>query len=135
MDLGSGDGRVVLAMARQGIRAEGIELNAWLVLFSKLRSYTTGLHRLASFSRRNLWKADLSKYDAISVFGVKEMMPMLEKKLSSEMREDAILVACRFKLPRWKPVYETEDIRGDKGLESVWVYRKQPTPEEEVPML
>jgi len=132
VDLGSGDGRVVLAMARQGIRSVGIELNAWLVLYSKFRALTLGLSHLATFRRQNLWKADLSRYDALSVFGVKEMMPMLEEKLSKEMQPEAVLVACRFKLPRWKPLYAQEDSRKDKGLESVWVYRKQPTPKEEV---
>lgn len=34
-DLGSGDGRIVIALAKQGYRAAGYELNYWLVLYSR----------------------------------------------------------------------------------------------------
>jgi len=35
VDVGSGDGRVVLAAAKNGLRAHGVELNLWLVLYSR----------------------------------------------------------------------------------------------------
>lgn len=70
----------------------------------------------------------MSKYHTLCVFGVVEMMPTLEAKLSKEMRDDAVLIACRFKLPNWKPHEAIEDPLGDKGLHSIWVYKKQGPP-------
>ena len=40
VDLGSGDGRIVIEAAKRGIPAEGVELNPWLVLYSR---YATAL--------------------------------------------------------------------------------------------
>ena len=117
IDLGSGDGRIVLEAARHGIYSAGVELNAWLVLYSKLKARFTGLSRFAHFQRNDLWKINLSKYDNIVIFGVAEMMPALKDKLMSEAKPDAKIIACRFPMPSWKPA---ESI--DEGIDSVWLY-------------
>ncbi|KAJ7370211.1 hypothetical protein OS493_033836 [Desmophyllum pertusum] len=44
VDLGSGDGRVVITAARQGYQAHGYELNQWLVWYSRLQARLQGLH-------------------------------------------------------------------------------------------
>ena len=97
VDLGSGDGRVVIALARQGHYAVGYELNLWLVLYSRWRALVSGVHSTTEFHRRNLWKvcvcvyrlqhthsispshtyelqADLSGYENIIFFGVESMV-------------------------------------------------------------
>jgi len=109
--------------------AIGYELNLWLVLWSRLQARRLGVHKTAKFYRRDLWKLDMSQpqFHNMCVFGVSEMMPTLERKLSAQMREDAILIACRFKLPTWTPDVEIEDPLGNKGLNSVWVYKRQET--------
>ncbi len=58
--------------ARRGFRAHGIELNYWLVLYSRLAAARTKMGAAggqATFSRQDLWKADLSGYDDIVIFG------------------------------------------------------------------
>jgi len=125
VDLGSGDGRLVIAAAKEGFPAIGYELNLWLVLYSKYKAWREGVSHRAKFYKRDLWKTDLSRFDNICVFGVKEMMPTLETKLHTEMKPNAILIACRFKLPNWKPMDQKVDSAGEMGLESVWVYQKQ----------
>lgn len=119
VDLGSGDGRVVIAAARHGYQAHGYELNQWLVWYSRLQARLQGLHEKATFSRANLWKVELSSFDTIVIFGVMEMMPKLQEKFQEEMKGDAQVLACRFPLPDWKP---TEVI--DEGIDSVWLYQK-----------
>ena len=42
--------------ARAGFHAEGIELNAWLVWYSRLMSRRLGLHSTTGFHRKDLWK-------------------------------------------------------------------------------
>ncbi|XP_048580315.1 ATP synthase subunit C lysine N-methyltransferase isoform X2 [Nematostella vectensis] len=73
VDLGSGDGRVVIAAAKQGCQAHGVELNPWLVYYSRLQARLQGLHNKATFSRQDLWKVNLKHYDNIVIFGVSEM--------------------------------------------------------------
>ncbi|KPP64160.1 hypothetical protein Z043_117529 [Scleropages formosus] len=58
VDIGSGDGRIVIAAAKQGFRAVGIELNPWLVWYSRYRAWREGVHHSTTFYRSDLWKVD-----------------------------------------------------------------------------
>ena len=123
VDIGSGDGRIVLATAKEGYRAHGIELNIWLVLYSRWRAL---LNRsacgTATFSKQDLWKSNLSEYHKVVIFGVEEMMPDLEKKLKKELEKDSEIVACRFPFPGLIP----SEIIGE-GIDTVWLYKMQKT--------
>jgi len=118
VDIGSGDGRIVLATARQGFQSHGVELNWWLVLYSRLVAYRSGLRKTATFARQDLWKASLKPYGNVVIFGVEEMMPQLEKKLSYELQTGSAVVACRFPFPNWVP-----DETIGEGIDSVWLYK------------
>lgn len=119
VDIGSGDGRIVLASAKAGYCAHGIELNIWLVLYSRwkalLRRNAGGT---ATFSKQDLWKSNLSEYQKVVIFGVEEMMPDLEKKLLNELKHNSEIAACRFPFPGLVPI----EIFGE-GIDSVWLYK------------
>ena len=117
VDLGSGDGRIVIAAARKGFVATGVELNLCLVLYSKLSARFHGLHHKAKFHRKDLWKIDYSLYDKVVIFGVAEMMPTLKEKLATEIGQNCKVIACRFPIPTW-----TEIDSIDEGIDSVWLY-------------
>ncbi|XP_072268107.1 ATP synthase subunit C lysine N-methyltransferase isoform X2 [Pyxicephalus adspersus] len=117
VDIGSGDGRIVIAAAKKGFQAEGYELNPWLVWYSRYRAWKEGVNRNAKFYISDLWKVDFSSYTNVVIFGVPEMMPGLEKKLQRELDESARVVACRFPFPHWIPDYTFEE-----GVDTVWVY-------------
>ncbi|XP_071449619.1 ATP synthase subunit C lysine N-methyltransferase [Hetaerina americana] len=125
VDLGSGDGRIVLFAARKGFKAKGVELNPWLVLYSRLhayREYKKGRileQCYPRFHRCDLWKFHLHPYANIVIFGVQEMMADLEEKLKEELAEGAVVAACRFPLPNWIP---TSTI--GSGIDTVWLYKK-----------
>ena len=74
VDIGSGDGRIVHLAAQNGYKAHGIELNPWLVLYSKYRSLRLGIRSTATFSRQDLWKSNFHTYDSIVIFGVEQMV-------------------------------------------------------------
>ena len=74
VDIGSGDGRIVHLAAQQGYLAHGIELNPWLVLYSRYRSLRLGLWRYAKFSRQDLWKSHFGSYPNVVIFGVEQMV-------------------------------------------------------------
>ena len=77
VDIGSGDGRIVHLTAEKGYRSHGIELNPWLVIYSKLKSWRLGLRLMATFSRQDLWKSNFAKYDNVVIFGVEQMVSFL----------------------------------------------------------
>lgn len=73
LDIGSGDGRIVLETAVKNFVSHGVELNPWLVLWSKFSAARKGI-RNAKFFRKDLWKYDLGKYDNVVIFGVEQMV-------------------------------------------------------------
>nr|SVE74537.1 EOG090X0HEX [Daphnia barbata] len=116
IDLGSGDGRIVLAAGQRGFQSHGVELNTVLVLYSKLTAWRQRIKN-ATFSRQDLFKVDYTKYDNIVIFGVEEMMPELETLFKQSLKSSSQVIACRFPLPNWKPAHVI-----GKGIDTVWVY-------------
>ncbi|XP_071626585.1 ATP synthase subunit C lysine N-methyltransferase [Temnothorax longispinosus] len=118
IDLGSGDGRIVLAAAKRGFKAHGIELNTWLVWYSRLQALINGLSSETAFLKQDLWKHHLGNYDNVVIFGVDQMMGDIEKKFNTELRRDSLVIACRFPLPNTRPVATI-----GHGVDTVWVYK------------
>ncbi|XP_032193658.1 ATP synthase subunit C lysine N-methyltransferase isoform X9 [Mustela erminea] len=73
VDIGSGDGRIVIAAAKAGFRAVGYELNPWLVWYSRYRAWREGVQDSAQFYISDLWKVTFSQYSNVIVFGVPQM--------------------------------------------------------------
>nr|SVE92746.1 EOG090X0HEX [Megafenestra aurita] len=116
IDLGSGDGRIVLAAGKKGFQSHGVELNSVLVLYSKFAAWQQRIKN-ATFSRQDLFKVDYTKYNNIVIFGVEEMMPELEALFEKSLTSSSQVIACRFPLPNWKPSH----VIGE-GIDTVWVY-------------
>ncbi|KAF5280479.1 hypothetical protein FQA39_LY18060 [Lamprigera yunnana] len=117
IDLGSGDGRVVLELARHNYESHGVEMNPWLVMYSKFAATAEGLHCNTKFYRSNLWKFPLSTYDNIIIFGVEQMMQDLENKIVTECKWNCNVVTCRFPLPNLVPLQTI-----GHGTDTVWLY-------------
>ncbi|XP_071836095.1 ATP synthase subunit C lysine N-methyltransferase-like [Apostichopus japonicus] len=117
-DLGSGDGRIVIAAARDGFKSHGIELNSFLVLYSKISARLAGVSSHATFRRQDLWKANLHSYDNVVIFGVTQMMETLGGKMEKELKDGCLVAACRFPVPDWTP---TRTI--GEGIDTVWLYQ------------
>ncbi|XP_068840153.1 ATP synthase subunit C lysine N-methyltransferase-like [Capricornis sumatraensis] len=101
VDIGSGDGRIVIAAAKEGFTAVGYELNPWLIWYSRYRAWREGVQASARFYISDLWK----------------MMAQLEEKLELELQDDARVIACRFPFPHWTPAQVTGE-----GIDTVWAY-------------
>ncbi|MGE3889924.1 MAG: cyclopropane-fatty-acyl-phospholipid synthase family protein, partial [Vicinamibacterales bacterium] len=68
MDLGSGDGRTVITAAKRGARALGIEYNPDMVELARGNAAKEGVSDRATFERGDLFEADLSKAQVITMF-------------------------------------------------------------------
>jgi len=100
LDLGSGDGRIVIAAAKKGLDSYGYEINPLFVLISIIRLHkkkSKGIIRLT-----NYWAQNLEQYDYITVWGVPSMMGRLEKKLLKELRPGAKVASNHLPFPNWK---------------------------------
>lgn len=83
VDLGSGDGRLLLIAAKKGYTAVGYEINPilWAISLWRLRKYPNAHAYLKS-----LWRADVRKADLVFTFLNKIYAGKLEKKLLAEMK-------------------------------------------------
>ncbi len=118
VDLGSGDGRTVIAAARRGARALGVEYNPDLVAFSQRRAQTEGVADKASFVKEDLFAADFSQASVVMVFLLPEMNLKLRPKILA-LRPGTRVIANTFNMGDWAPD-ETVSLSEDQGCNASW---------------
>jgi SAM-dependent methyltransferase len=101
IDLGSGDGGLLVEAGNRGLRAIGYEINPILVLISWARTLRFG--RRVGVRWGNFWRADIADADGIFVFLLDRFMPRLDKKLATEVKPGIKLVSHAFKIPGRQP--------------------------------
>ncbi|MDO8474498.1 MAG: 50S ribosomal protein L11 methyltransferase [bacterium] len=106
-DLGSGDGRVVIALAKAGAIAEGYEINQFLVLASRKNIKNAGISAQASIHWKNFWGQDLSSFQVVTLFGMPHMMKKLGAKLRKELKPGTKVISHQFMFPDW-PISQQE---------------------------
>jgi hypothetical protein len=102
-DLGSGDGRVVIALATKGAEAHGYEVNPVLVVISRRNIRRAGLSGRAFIHWGNFWRRSLSRYNLVTVFQVGFVMARLEAKLKRELPPGARIVSHYWRFPGLRP--------------------------------
>lgn len=101
LELGCGDGKVLLAAARRGWKAVGYELNPVLVLVCRLRTWR--YRRLVSVRWGNFLTRSWPAADVIFIFGLPRIMPKLDKKVMQSIRRPVKLISFAFAVPGRKP--------------------------------
>ena len=109
VDLGSGDGRIVLAFAKKGIQTYGYEINPLLYLISKLKVKREGI-KYAKIILSDYWKEDLSQFDYVTVWGTPYMMERLEKKIKKESKPGTLIVSNHLTFPNLKYIMKKDDV-------------------------
>lgn len=103
-DLGSGDGRLVIAAAKRGATAVGFE-RAWpLVVWSNLKVAVLGLKNQAKVKRGNFLKEDFGRADIIFCYLMPGAMKALKLKFETELKLGARVFSRAFAVPGWQPV-------------------------------
>jgi SAM-dependent methyltransferase len=68
IDLGSGDGRMVIAAAKRGARALGVEYDAEMVALARRNAAAAGVGEAASFVQGDMYEADISRATVLALF-------------------------------------------------------------------
>lgn len=110
VDIGAGDGRVVIALARAGADAHGFEINPLLVLWGKINIMRSGMSGKAHMHLQNFINADFSTFDIFTTYLTKYGMANVERKLTKEAKKSARVAADFFPLPNWKPTKHVDTI-------------------------
>lgn len=109
IDIGSGDGRIVVAAAKLGMDSYGIEINPFLVAISWIKLKRAKQNN-AHIMLGDCWRHSFSKYDYVALWGTTHMTSALEKKLISELKPGAKVVSNHFKFPNWKVNKSNNDV-------------------------
>lgn len=100
IDLGCGDGRLLKAAAKQGIKGIGYEINPWLYLVAQINCFK--YRRIVRVHLANYWQADLPPADAVFVFLIGRYMGKLDRYLSARLKRPTRVVSYVFEIPERK---------------------------------
>ena len=102
MDLGSGDGRTVIAAAKRGLRAKGIEYNGDMVALARRNAAAAGVSDRAQFEEADLFETNLSQAQVLTMF----LLPQINMKLRPailNMAPGTRVVSNSFLMEDWRP--------------------------------
>ena len=110
IDLGSGDGRTVIAAAKRGAKALGIEYNPDMVELSKRNAEKAGVAGKANFMKADLFESDFSQATVITMY----LLPTINLKLRPkilDLKPGTRIVSHAFTMDDWQ-ADQTESFDG-----------------------
>ena len=132
VDLGSGDGRIVIAAAKRGAQALGIEYNPDMVELSKYNAEKAGVMAKAKFEKADIFQTDFSRATVITMY----LLPELNLKLRPtilKMKPGTRVVSHDFDMKEWD-ADETATVEGSgtayfwlvpANVEGTWTFQVQ----------
>lgn len=103
IDLGAGDGRIVIAAAQRGARGHGIELQPELVALANDNAGKAGLGDRVRFIEGDIFAADLSRATVVTAYLFPEANLQLRPKLLAELPPGTRVVSNAFHMGDWRP--------------------------------
>jgi SAM-dependent methyltransferase len=102
MDLGSGDGRLVIAAAeRFGARGYGVDIDAELVRLATENAFKAGVADRVRFERRDLFETSLGDATVLTLYLLPHTVTQLVPRILAEMRPGARVVSHDYPLEPW----------------------------------
>jgi SAM-dependent methyltransferase len=101
-DLGSGDGRMVIAAAKRGAQAVGVEFNPELIAFSERRARAGGVAGRARFLQGDIFETDFLEATVVTLY----LLPTLNRRLRPTllaMRPGTRVVSHAYGMDDWSP--------------------------------
>ena len=103
-DLGSGDGRIVIAAARDfGARAVGVEIDPQLIQESERNAETAGVTSRVTFLQKDLFRVDISEATVVTLFLLPGINAMLTPTFLKELRPGTRIVSYLHDMGEWQP--------------------------------
>ncbi len=103
-DLGSGDGRLVLAALKKGAgKAVGVELDPELIQDAKKAAKLNGFNDNITFVEADFMKVHLAEASVVLCYLSPEIYAALKPKFASELKSGARVVTQAWGIPGWEP--------------------------------
>jgi protein-L-isoaspartate O-methyltransferase len=110
VDLGAGEGKLVVAFAQAGAIVDGFEIDLPRFRIANKNIQRFDLANRAHIYHTDFWDENLGLYDIILIYGITSIMPRLERKIMSEGKPGARIVSNFFTFPRLNPVRNDDDV-------------------------
>ena len=103
-DLGSGDGRIPIAAAKQyGVRAVGIDIDPKLVEEARETARREGVENLVSFRNEDMFAADIHDATVVTLYLSNTLNVMMRPKLLRELKPGSLIISHDFLMGDWLP--------------------------------
>lgn len=112
VDLGSGDGSLLIASARAGAVCRGIEINPFMVWHSRRLIRKAGFAHRITIAKENFFITSLRDADVVFVYLWPHTTQQLIEKFTSELKPTARVISNLFPIPQWTPYEERDMIFG-----------------------
>jgi SAM-dependent methyltransferase len=122
-DLGSGDGRLVIAAAKKfGAKAVGFEIDPGLVKLARENARQQGVENLVQFRQQDLLQADLSPASVVTLYLSYDGNLAVRPQLMRQLKPGARVVSYTFDMGDWSPkIAESyRDKGGDTHMMYLW---------------
>jgi len=104
IDLGSGDGRIIIAAAKQrGARGIGVEIDGALVGVARREAQREGVAGRVEFMEQNLFLTEMGHATVITMYLYPRLMLQLLPRLFAELRPGTRVVSHDFDMESWRP--------------------------------
>lgn len=104
IDLGSGDGRIVLtAASRYRARGMGVDIDGELVDLSNAEARRQGVDKLVRFHQQDVLQTRISEATVITLYLLPELMHSLRDRIYSQLKPGARVVSHDFSFIEWLP--------------------------------
>ena len=126
IDLGSGDGRIVIGAAKRGATALGIEYNPKLVEIARRAAVKEGVAAKATFKKGDIFESDFSKATVITMFLLSDLNLKL-RPVILDMKPGTRVVSNEFDMGDWRPDQTRVLTEGDIGWTTahLWIVPAQ----------
>ena len=129
VDLGSGDGRIVIAAAQKfGARGLGIELDQKLLEKSRHNARLANVADRVSFVHGDVLVSDISKASVVTVYLLPSLIDRLQPRFVDELQPGTRIVSHAFAMAGWKPdraqtvrVTQPHPGQGDESTLYLWI--------------
>jgi SAM-dependent methyltransferase len=111
-DLGCGDGRIVIAAAKQyGVRGVGIDIDPERIKESEENARREGVTKLVKFRQEDLFQADIKEATVVTLYLLDRLNEQLRPKLLRDLKPGTRIVSHAFRMGDWEPERST-DVNG-----------------------
>ena len=126
-DLGSGDGRIVIAAAKKyGVRAVGFEIDPERIKDSRENIQKAGVGHLVEIRQQDIRTVDLSPANVLTMYLLPEVNLMIRPNIWKQMKPGSRVVSHDFDMGDWKPLKSEEFKDGSNWGHTIYLWHVEP---------